>query len=69
VPGTYASPKNHGFDLAVASEEGLALATELEEYAKKQRAEGRRPRGFEIVKDRDGTGGMTDCHWRGGRWS
>ena len=49
------------------AEEGLALARELEEYAAKRRAEGRRPRGFQIVKDWDGTGIKTDRRWRGGR--
>lgn len=41
--------------------EGLAYAAE------KARARGRRARGFQIVKDWDGTGFMTDRRWRGGR--
>jgi hypothetical protein len=45
------------------SERGLALAQELEEYAAKRRVEPRRPRGFEIVRDRDGV--VRDGRYRG----
>jgi hypothetical protein len=47
------------------SEHGLALAKELYEYSAQRRAEPRRPRGFQIVRERDGV--MTDGRWRGGR--
>jgi len=38
------------------AERGLELAKELDDYAAKRRAEPRRPRGFEVVRERDGIG-------------
>jgi hypothetical protein len=50
------------------AEAGIALAQELENYAAEQRAEGRRARGFEVVRERDGPGSTPrDARWRGGR--
>jgi len=43
------------------------IAEELEKAAKLKATQRRRPRGFEIVKDWDGTGIITDRRWRGGR--
>ena len=51
--------------IRVRSEHGMALARELEEYVAKRRAEPRRPRGFQIVRERDGV--VRDGRWRGGR--
>jgi hypothetical protein len=45
------------------AEQGMALAKELEEYAAKRRAEPRRPRGFEVVRDRGGV--VRDGRYRG----
>jgi hypothetical protein len=45
------------------SERGLELATELEAYAAARRAEPRRPRGFEVVRDRGGV--VRDGRYRG----
>ena len=47
------------------SEHGIALARELEAYAAQRRAEPRKPRGFQIVRERDGV--VRDGRWRGGR--
>jgi hypothetical protein len=50
------------------AEPGIDLAKELENYAAKRRAEGRRARGFQVVRERDGTGSIPrDARWRGGR--
>jgi hypothetical protein len=40
------------------SEHGLSIAGELEEYVAKRRAEPRRPRGFQVVRKRDGPGSI-----------
>jgi hypothetical protein len=49
--------------IRMRSQHGLVLAQELEEYAAKRRAEPRRPRGFEIVRDRGGV--VRDGRYRG----
>jgi hypothetical protein len=52
------------------AEPGIELAKELEDYAAKRLAEGRPARGFEVVRERDGTGSPPrDARWRGGRRS
>jgi hypothetical protein len=50
------------------AEPGIELAKELENYAAKRRAEERRARGFEVVRERDGPGSPPrDARWHGGR--
>ena len=50
------------------AEPGIDLAKELENYAAKRRAEGRRARGFQVVRERDGPGSTPrDARWQGGR--
>jgi hypothetical protein len=50
------------------AEAGIALAHALDDYAAKRRAVGRRARGFEVVRERDGPGSPPrDARWRGGR--
>ena len=50
------------------AEPGIDLAKELENYAAKRRAEGRRARGFQVVRERDGPGSQPrDARWHGGR--
>lgn len=49
------------------SQQGLSLTQELEDYAAKRRTQPRSTRGFQVVKDWDGTGVLRDARWRGGR--
>jgi hypothetical protein len=54
----------------VLCEEGqilIDIAGELASAAKLKGAQPRRPRGFQVVKDWDGSGIMRDARWRGGR--
>ncbi len=43
------------------------LAGGIAYAAEQARTRGRRPRGFQVVKDWDGTGTMCDRRWRGGK--
>jgi hypothetical protein len=45
----------------------IGAATELSRAADTKRAQPRRARGFQIIKDWDGTGVLRDGRWRGGR--
>jgi hypothetical protein len=45
----------------------MNLAVDLARAADLKRSERRRPRGFQILKDWDGSGVITDRRWRGGR--
>ena len=50
------------------AEPGIELAKALEDYAAKRLAEGRRARGFQVVRERDGPGSPPRyARWRGGR--
>jgi hypothetical protein len=43
------------------------ISRELAEVAAKKRSELRRPRGFQLMKDWDNNGSISDRRWRGGR--
>jgi hypothetical protein len=45
----------------------LGIAGELARVAESKRQQPRHARGFQIVKDWDGTGIVRDARWRGGR--
>jgi len=43
------------------------MSRELADVSQKRRSQLRRPRGFQVLKDWDGTGVIKDRRWRGGR--
>jgi hypothetical protein len=45
----------------------IGMADSIAYDARKAGARPRRPRGFQVLKDWDGSGVITDRRWRGGR--
>ena len=45
----------------------VSVAAEVSRSAELKRSQGRLARGFQVVKDWDGTGIMRDARWHGGR--